>query len=147
MFVYTAKLNKRRGIAILLVAAAALIAIILIASHSGKNSVKTNEDRIKYLTDIGWEVCIEPVEHESIVIPSDMTQVYEDYNALQLAQGFDLTKYAGMEAERYTYEVRNHPDCTDAVYADIIICKNRVIAGDIQSISANGFMQGLEFPK
>ena len=45
----------------------------------------------------------------------------------------------------YLYKVLNHPKETE-VFADIIVYRGRVIAGDIQSAALDGFMNGLEYP-
>jgi len=48
-----------------------------------------------------------------------------------------------MEAMRYTYEILNYPTGDKGIVADIIIYRNSVIAGDVQSTALNGFMHGL----
>ena len=159
MFILTAKFNRKKAIAIIVALAVLLIAIILIAANTGKNKsteneeaaalsavVKNNEQRVNYLNALGWEVEKTPVEEQTVVIPRAFTDVYEDYNALQKAQGFDLSTYGGLEAVRYTYKVLNYPDTEETVVADIIVYRNEVIAGDIQSNALDGFMVGLEFP-
>lgn len=153
MLIITAKLDKRK----LLLGALALVvlvaAAILLFSGSGDDTetslsavVKTNEQRVKYLESFGWQVSSTPVEEQTVTIPRDFSKVYTDYNDLQLSQGFDLKRYAGMEAVRYTYEITNHPETTDRVVADIIVYRGEVIAADVQSLSANGFMRGIAFP-
>ncbi len=52
---------------------------------------------------------------------------------MQLAQGFDLSDYGGIEATLLSYEITNYPNETDIVVADLIIYRNEVIAGDVQS--------------
>ena len=154
MFVYTAKLNKRKLIIGIVILVIALCAIILLISSNGKTTaasafdtaVRSNDERISFLTGLGWEVSPEPAEEQTITIPLAFDDVYSEYNKIQLAQGFDLSKYSGLEAVRYTYKVLNHPSGQD-VMADIIVYRGRVIAGDIQSTSLNGFMNGLEYPK
>ena len=155
MFVYTAKFNKKKAIAIVLLLAAILIAIILLAGRaSGNNTAETaslsavmknNSQRVKYLESLGWEVEKDVLEEQAVIIPRDFTGVYEEYNSLQKEQGFDLSRYAGVEAVRYTYRVLNYPG-TESVVADIIVFRNEIIAGDIQNNSLDGFMAGLTFP-
>ena len=154
MFMITAKLDRKKLIlgAFALVVLAALA--ILIFSSSGESDpagnfdavVKTNEQRVEFLESFGWKVSAEPIEEQRVVIPKDFSKVYDKYNALQKDQGFDLKKYSGLEAVRYTYEVTNHPSAKGTVVADIIVYRGRVIAADIQSVSADGFMEGLTFP-
>ena len=40
-----------------------------------------------------------------------------------------------------------HKDAGEDVVADIIVYRGRVIAGDIQSITLDGFMSTLDYPK
>lgn len=152
MFVFTAKLNKRKAV-IVLALAVLLCAIILTAggisrssTKSAKSSaviLKTNEDRVAFLNELGWEVNETPVETQEIVIPREFTGVYEDYVKLQNEQGFTLDKYSGMKAVRYTYRILNYPGDAGNVVADMIICGSTLIAGDIQSTALDGFMIGL----
>ena len=157
MFVITAKLNKKKIVAaILIIVVLAAVVTICMTGRSGSKeagsdslgaTVKNNEQRVAYLESFGWVVSEDPIEEQTITIPRSFDDVYSEYNELQLQQGFDLSKYQGLEAVRYTYEVTNHPQTTDTVVADIIVYRNQVIAGDIQCISSDGFMAGLAFPK
>ena len=156
MFVYTAKMDKKKLlVAVLLtiaVVAAVLVAVVIkgasaVETLSLSAVVKTNEQRVEYLTKLGWKVTPEPLEEQTIIIPEELSGVYEEYNALQKAQGFDLSKYGGAEAKRFTYAITNYPGAEEQVVADMIIYRGRVIAGDIQSVALDGFMQTLEFPK
>lgn len=156
MFVFTAKLNKKRLMAavivfILIVAAILTVCVMksagAVETLSTSSVVKTNEQRIEYLKNLGWEVEPKPIDEQTIAIPTEFSDVYQEYNLLQAEQGFDLKEYAGVEAVRYTYNVLNHPTCADQVVADIIVYRGRVIAGDIQSTVLDGFMSTLVFPK
>ena len=149
---YTAKLNKRKLVFTFAAVVILIVAIFIIFNNKStetaalSNVVKNNDDRIAYLNSFGWEVDATPIEEESIVIPRKLGSVYEDYNQIQQAQGFDLSEFGGMEAVRYTYKVLNYPDAENVV-ADIIVFRNEVIAGDVQSTSLDGFMHGLKLPE
>ncbi len=154
MFIITAKLDKRKLLIAALIALVVVVAAVLIFSGGDSAEaaslsavVKSNEQRVNYLKSFGWEVGDEPMEEQSVTIPREFKGAYSDYQELQRSQGFDLAKYSGLEATRYTYEVKNHPRATSNVVADIIVYRNEVIAGDIQCVSADGFMEGLKFPK
>ncbi|WP_073076113.1 DUF4830 domain-containing protein [Sporobacter termitidis] len=161
MFIFTAKFNKKKAVLAVLILAAVLIAVILIAgsisrSSNAKNAketaalsavVKNNDQRVKYLNSLGWEVDKNPLEEQQVVIPREFSDVYTKYNEIQTQQGFDLSKYGGIEAKRYTYKVLNYPETTGNVVADIIVYRNEVIAGDVQSNALDGFMVGLRYPK
>ena len=156
VFIFTARLNKRKLISALLIIIV-LIAIIVLATAGGDDEdmavatlsavVKNNEQRIAYLESFGWDVSDEPIDEIPIVIPKKFDDVYAGYNQLQLSQGFDLSKYGGLEAVRYTYGVLNYPSGDNSVVADIIVYRNQIIAGDVQSTAMNGFMTGLKFPE
>ena len=155
MFVLTARLNKRKLlIALLLLTVVIVAGIILLRSGNEAASapvslaavVKSNAQRVDYLRSLGWEVTEKPLETASVVIPKSFSDVYEDYNAIQTRQGFDLKDYGGLEAVRYTYEVLNHPGTADKVVADIIVYRDKIIAGDVQSVTMGGFMNGLAYP-
>ena len=154
MFVYTAKLSRKRILIAVLLAALVVAAILFLTVRKDDSaeqaaataSAKTNRQRVEYLESLGWEVSDEPIEIQTIIIPETFDSVYAQYAQLQTEQGFDLTRYAGMEATRYTYVVENHPQSAEQVYADILVCKGKIIAGDVQCIASDGFMHGLAFP-
>ena len=154
MFILTARLNRRRAVIALIVLAAVLCAVVILAGGKAEarpglasSPAKTNEQRVQLLTELGWQVSPEPAEEQTVVIPRQFTDIYEEYNELQISQGFDLKKYGGLEATRYTYEIRNYPDCTDRVFADMLVCRGKLIGGDVQSSALDGFMRSLTFPE
>lgn len=111
------------------------------APDSGK--LGETEDRVAFLRSCGWEVDPDTEEEQIIHIPEVFSPVYEDYNALQLQQGYDLTDYAGRDCELYTYSVTNYPDETQTVLANLYLYRGRVIGGDIHATNLDGFMIGL----
>ncbi len=155
MLIFTAKLNRKRAVMIIVALAVVLCAIILLAglrdrkkiepaaNQVSTSGIKTNEDRVRYLESFGWKVKPQPKEEQDVVIPREFSKVYSDYANLQKKQGFELSKYGGTEARRYTYEILNYPTGEKGVVADIIVYRNSVIAGDVQSTALNGFMHGL----
>jgi len=149
MFVFTIKWNKKVALLIIIAAAALLCAVILSIGNGGKHSagvsttVKTNEDRVKFLSNLGWEVDSNPIEEKSVTIPKQFSNVYETYNKLQLEQGFDLSQYGGLDATIYTYTVKNYTGYTGNVVVDIYVMNYQVIGGDVHSLALNGFMHGL----
>lgn len=151
MVVMTAKLNKKKLAAIVVAVLAVVVLLFVILKNGGGNtkapeepgvSVSTNDARVKFLTDFGWEVTTSPVETQSVLIPMDTTEVYDRYNALQISQGYDLTQYAGKNATRYVYQINNYPNATEPVYATILVYKDQIIGGDITSTAADGAVQG-----
>jgi len=156
MFIFTAKFNRRKAVAIALVLAVILCTIILLAGHTDISNpdgtvslsgiARNNGQRVQYLQSLGWEIDENIVDEQEIVIPKTFAGVYEAYNVIQLAQGFDLSQFGGVAATRYTYRVLNYPGYAAEVVADIIVFRGEVIAGNIQSTAVDGFMSGLRFP-
>jgi len=149
MFVFTIKWNKKVALLIIIAAAILLCAVILSIGNGAKHgegvstTVKTNEDRVKFLSNLGWEVDSNPIEEKSVTIPKQFSNVYETYNKLQLEQGFDLSQYGGLDATIYTYTVKNYNSYNGNVVADIYVMNYQVIGGDVHSLALNGFMHGL----
>lgn len=107
-----------------------------------------NAALIAFLSSFGWEVSTEPLECVSVVIPQQFGDVYRNYNELQTAQGFDLTRYQGKQVTRYTYAVLNYPKQKEYIRANLLVLDEEIIAGDICSVYVkNGFMHGLAFPQ
>lgn len=128
----------------------ALTLLVMIGrSNSGVNvlsveSASTTEERVAFLGDNGWEVDIASEEEQLIHIPEHFTAVYQDYNDLQLQQGYDLSLYGGRDCTLYSYTVLNYPDPEQTVIAHLYIYRNRIIGGDIHSTNLNGFMIGIK---
>lgn len=153
MFIFSTKLTKTKLLTIGLVSAC-LVLLLLISLPSGiqtsKNTVKgeTNEERIEYLETFGWEVSATPVEVVNVVIPKEFDEIYAEYNALQISQGFDLSGYRGNEGTRYTYTISNYPDATSTqVLANIIVIEDRIVAADVSGVAGGGFMHTLQMPE
>ncbi|MFB0920222.1 MAG: DUF4830 domain-containing protein [Oscillospiraceae bacterium] len=148
MFVLTFKWNKKTALLIVVAIAVLLCAVIFSVGAGGSGStgsqkVKTNEDRVMFLKNLGWEVDNTPVSEKKVVIPKEFSDIYNTYNRMQLDQGYDLTRFRGMEAMIYTYTVTNYSGYTGKVVADLYVLNNEVIGGDIHSLAIDGFMHGL----
>lgn len=105
-------------------------------------NVSSNEERISFLKQFGWEVESEAIDIKEITIPYEFDQVYQNYNRLQLPEGMDLEKYKGKSVKRYTYLVNNY-DYDGSVYVNLMIYRNTVIGGDVCSAKKDGFVHGL----
>ncbi|MBQ8173995.1 MAG: DUF4830 domain-containing protein [Clostridia bacterium] len=109
--------------------------------------VRTNEDRIAFISQFGYEVEAEPIEECEFTVPAELDRVLAGYNEIQRAQGLDLSRYAKKTVTRYTYTVKNYKDYEGTVYVNLIIHRDRVIACDICSADPSGFVDGLYLPK
>ena len=110
------------------------------------DKIKSNEDRVAFLSQFGWEVEQTPTESTDVTIPKEFDKVFAAYNELQKKQGLDLSKYAARTVERYTYTVTNYEGHEGTVLANLLVFRGRVIGGDICSASQNGFIHGFEKP-
>ncbi len=153
MFILSTKLTKTKILTAALVSAC-LVLLLLISLPSGvkasKDTVKgeTNEERIQYLQTFGWKTSSDPVEVVSITIPEEFDQTYNEYNALQISQGFDLSSFKGDTGTRYTYTISNYPNETTAqVLANVIVIDDQIVAADVSSVSSGGFMHSLQMPE
>ena len=150
----------RQRIILLLAAVAAVIAMTS-AAFSADADVKTgtsggmeisrsvsdDNDVVEFLRAYGWEVESQPAETKEVQIPSPFDSVYEQYNALQREQGFDLSPYRGRTVKVESYRVLNYPeyeDESDMIHATVIIYKEKIIGGDISSVEFGGFMHGFD---
>ncbi len=150
MFICSMRMSKKKMLAIfilLIVVVAGVIFLITGRSQDGKSSenkvslnVASDEDVAKYVKSFGWEITEPAEEIVDVSVPLEFNDVYENYNALQKKQGFDLEPYKGSAAQRYTFAVLNYPDYPENIKADVIVCKQRIIAADICSVEINGFM-------
>jgi len=159
VLIITAKIPRRR-IALWSLAAAALCCCAFLVNVGGflnlqsietaaavnPNGIKTNEDRIEYLMEYGWQAKPKALAVEELLIPNKFDSSYDDYLTLQSAQGFDLTKYTGKRVKRFTYEITNHPSGESGVQANLLIFKNTVIGGEVLSAQPDGFLHGLSMP-
>lgn len=152
MFIWTAKINKKKIVLTLAaVVCAGVAAVTLLGPREAEASaavspkgVKTEEDRVSYLQEWGWQVNPQATLVEELALPKEFGPEYSQYLELQTGQGFDLTKYAGKRIRRYTYEVLNYPTGETGVVAHLLLCKNTVIGGEVLGGS---FLHGLAVPE
>ena len=154
MMVMTAKVDFKKIMLGLAAVAALVLALILLVggeqqpetAQTAAPAASSNDGRVKFLTDFGWDVTTSPVESSQVKIPEETSEVFDRYNTLQKAQGYDLSKFAGKTVMRYVYKVNNYPSSTEPVYATLLVYKNQVIGGDITDTGAKGKIQGLKTP-
>ena len=157
MFIYSMRAGTVRFFAIVCIALALLVSLVTLvpvlepaAAAGGEtveeirfDGIRSNEDRIAFLQELGWQVEQAPAESTTVSIPREFDKVFAAYNELQRAQGLDLAKYSGRTVERHTYVVTNYEGYEGKVLANLLVYRNRVIGGDICSADSSGFLQGL----
>lgn len=124
-----------------------ILIIIVLKSVIGYISAVTGtvswEQAAEFLLKYGWETEKGTVQTEEVHIPSNFSEVYERYNAIQRKQGYDLTKYKGEKVLKYTFAITNYKDYEN-VEAHVLTYGGKIIGGDICSTELNGFMVGFE---
>lgn len=162
MFIFTTKISKKR--IILGVVAFAIITSLIIILRPEENAfdvlseqmmetemvsitiggIETNQDRIIFLSEKGWEVSENEISVTKVQIPTNFDEVYEKYNEMQVEQGFNLEKFKGKSVELYTYQILNHENTEEEIHANILIYKNKIIGGDVSSVKLDGFISGFD---
>ncbi|MBP3508230.1 DUF4830 domain-containing protein [Oscillibacter sp.] len=147
MLIWTAKFSRKKAVAAVIAMGIVMAALIILMGRMEENTepplLTDNTQRVTYLQSLGWEVKPEPVETLQFLLPDTLAEPYLSYNELQTAQGFDLTPCLGKQVSRYTYTVTNYPDRSEGVQANLYICEDRPVAGDICCPGANGFQEAL----
>lgn len=152
----TLKITKKRvliGLLVLAAAAAALTTCQMLLKSDAVSAFMqkgprggSEEERQSFIALLGYEVDPEPAEVVEIKLPKKFDDVYAAYDQMQREQGFNLQKYAGKQAKRYTYVVHNYPGYEGGVRLNLVVQSNRVIAGDVCSLEKDGFMHGFVPP-
>ncbi len=109
----------------------------------------SEEDILSFISNYGWQVDNVPVEVRDVIIPEIFDEVYQNYNEIQIEQGFNLEKYAGQRVKRWTYIIRNYPETLptdDFIRINILVSDGVVIGGDVCSVKLDGFMHGFYLP-
>mgnify|MGYP000845742318 FL=1 len=127
---------------LILFAAAALWALTR-SFGCGADSIPgaTNKQRIAYIESFGWDPGFTHTAVENVRIPVEFDDVYEEYNALQRKQGFDLRKCRAHTVKRYTYELSG--DTPVPLNAELLVENGAIIGADIVSPAAGGFQGAL----
>jgi hypothetical protein len=152
LYVIHMRFSRRRC----LLAAAALVLVtgmtLLLAgcfggAHREAIVLSTNEQRVAYLQEFGWQVSPEPIETLDLQLPEELTPQWDEYLKLQAQQGLPFADCAGQAVRRFTYTVANYPGFPDGVQANLFLCGDRLVGGDIIATGENGFQTVLAFPK
>ena len=159
MFIYSFHANTIKFFAVICLALAALITVIaIVPTYVGGDEIapvgtevsynyekiKSNEDRINFLKQFGWEVEAQPTKEEQVLIPKEFDKIFAEYNEIQRKQGLDLSSFKKKSVMRYTYLVKNYPNYDGDVYVNLLVYRNTVIGGDVCSADVNGFVHGFE---
>lgn len=152
MFVFHFRLRKR----VLAIGAAALAIVLTLAlflpgcSSNGTTepiAAATEEQRLAYLTSLGWTVENTPIETLDLQLPQKLENDWAAYAALQTEQGLPFAQFTGQQVRRFTYKVTNYPGVEKGVQVNLYVCGEQLIGGDVICTGKNGFQTGLAFPQ
>ena len=151
MKIWNIRLTKKRAVGAVVAAGLALMGLLLYLGRPAEEGEAsclpdTNEARVEYLSQWGWEVDPEPVETLQFLLPDTLEEPYLSYNVLQKSQGFDLSRCCGKQVSRYTYLVTNYPGDREGVQVNLYLCEGEPVAGDVCCTGADGFRNPLEYP-
>lgn len=107
------------------------------------SGIKTEEDRVAFISSFGISVKPGAVEVSKFSVPKDFDRIIAGYNEIQKMQGLDLERYKNKKVTRYTYEAENVPGHDGTVFVNITVFRNTVVACDISSTSPDGFVEPL----
>ena len=153
MFIFTLRGSTVKFFGFLLLCAVAIVGVVAlvpsyqatavsVSSNISFDNVKTNEDRLNFLSQFGWKAEEKPLQETTVTIPAEFDKVFLAYNNIQQQQGLDLGVYQKKTVERYTYTVTNYPDYNGTVYANLLVYRGKVIGGDICAADVTGFIHG-----
>lgn len=149
---YSVRASTVRFFAVIALTLAVLVGVLVFGGGTAVSAssdsvdfsgIKTNEERVSFISGFGITVGTEPVETEEFRVPENFDRVLAEYNELQKRQGLDLSKYKNKKVTRYTYEAENYGEHTGSVYVNLTVYKGTVIACDVSSTDPNGFIEPL----
>lgn len=124
---------------LLLLAAAVWGVIRLNTVNGGGIDGATNEQRLAYISEYGWDAGITHTEVKEVRVPLKFDEAYERYNDIQREQGFDLRKYRACTVKKYTYAIANASEAVP-MCANLLVYEGKIIAADISSAEAEGIV-------
>lgn len=135
------KIGKKLLLGFAIAVLAGVIAVCAAAAHAGSAGIAgaENADRVHFLAECGWQVEEEPLSAQEVQIPTEFSDVYEQYNQLNQQAGFDLHAVAGKACKQYCYRVTNYQG-DDEVHATLLVENGRIVGGDVSSAALDGFM-------
>ena len=142
-------LTERRKAAVFIILLAMLLTAIVLSAGAtpspfAQTKIKDPTDISEFLGSFDWTCDLTALTEQKTVLPQQFDDTFIAYNAIQLQQGCDLSRYAGKEATVYTLPITNYPDYTGNVLATVLVYRGRIIGGDIHAAAMDGFMHGFK---
>ena len=153
MFIYSVRGSTVKFFLLIAVTLVVLCAILFFGSTGAVaasvgadiklSGIKTNDDRLEFISQFGLSVAGEAKESESFAVPERFDRALMQYNEIQKQQGLDLSKYKNKKVTRYTYSVGDYEGYEGEVNVNLVIYRNTVIGCDISSVDPSGFVKPL----
>ena len=153
MFIYSVRASTIKFFTVIALTLAVLVGLLAfgnsqtyVSASSGNinfSGIKTNEDRVGFISQFDVKVKEEPIETETFSVPENFDRIISGYNEIQKAQGLDISKYKNKKVTRYTYEAEDYNGTGKSAYVNLILYRNTVIACDISSTDPEGFLYPL----
>ena len=150
MFVYSVRASTVRFFAVIVLTLLVLVGAIALGNTGAVaayadgsvsfGGIKTNEDRLEFISQFGIQVAGEAKEEKVFTVPENFDRIIAGYNEIQKEQGLDLAKYKNKKVTRYTYETSGYGDYEGPVSINLIVYRNKIIACDISSQAPDGFV-------
>ena len=128
---------------LLLAAAGGWLAFRLLWSGPAGIPGESERQRIEYIDSVGWNAGTIHSDVKEIRIPGDFDEVYEEYNAVQLSQGFDLRRYRAHSVKQYTYKISRTDDDPVQLLAHLLVENGVIIGADVTPAEAGGITGAL----
>ena len=100
------------------------------ADEVGKYSTLAGDTtaQVKFLSQFGIQADKSTKKTDTVTIPENFNEVYEDYNTLQNEAGLDLKPFRGEKVSRVVYKINKKEG-----YATLLIFRGRVIGGHLST--------------
>lgn len=128
---------------VLILVTAVLLSFNIFTEKPAELKYCSTEERVGFASSFGWTADPLSEKQTQIVIPDVFEGSADEYNKIQISQGFDLTRYAGQQADLYTYDITDYPGHEKNVYIRLICIENNVVGGDIYCNDFDGFIHGI----
>ena len=154
MFIYSMRASSVKFFSVIALTLAVLVGLLVFGRSGGDSvyansadidfsGIKTNEDRVRFISQFGIKVESEPEETEEFRVPENFDRVIAGYNEIQKKQGLNIEKYKNKKVTRYTYEIvdfEREGKKVDNAVVNLVVYKGTVVACDISSSSPEGFV-------
>ena len=160
MFIYSMRASSVKFFSVIALTLAVLVGLLVFGRGDGGtvyassadvdfSGIKTEEDRVRFISQFDIKVKGEPVETEEFRVPDNFDRVIAGYNEIQKKQGLDLEIYKGVRVKSWSYEITNYPgyeNSNGTIRGNLLIYNGVVVGGDVSNIELGGFMHTFFIP-